>query len=275
MSFFSKLVALALALPCVYSAASYSNLNTKRINEWIFILMGSVGFQVDRSSFLILAGLFIVVTFCLYKLCQLLFVPVKIFRSLGDAGYIPDGIRPIKDIAKRHKELRRRGDLPPVYPNGWFHILSSWELQNREVKFVCVLGEQLAVFRGEDGCVNIVDAYCPHLGANLAIGGQVVGNCIQCPFHGWEYRGSDGQCTKIPYTKNIPSIAKLKAWPCLERNYSIMIWYHAEEVEPTWLPEEIQELTSGKWVYKGQTTHLVNAHCQVLKLLLYVQVCNK
>lgn len=45
----------------------------------------------------------------------------------------------------------------------------------------------------------MVDAYCPHLGADLAAGGRVVGSCIECPFHGWRFRGEDGKCTHIPY----------------------------------------------------------------------------
>lgn len=62
-------------------------------------------------------------------------------------------------------------------------------------------GEQVAVFRGQDGTAYVVDAYCPHLGANLAVGGRVVGGCIECPFHGWQFRGNDGKCVRIPYAE--------------------------------------------------------------------------
>lgn len=47
----------------------------------------------------------------------------------------------------------------------------------------------------------MVDAYCPHLGANLAAGGRVLGDCIECPFHGWQFQGSDGKCVRIPYAE--------------------------------------------------------------------------
>lgn len=41
-------------------------------------------------------------------------------------------------------------------------------------------GEQLTLLRSESGEVYLVDSYCPHLGANLSIGGRVVNeNCIQ------------------------------------------------------------------------------------------------
>ncbi len=54
------------------------------------------------------------------------------------------------------------------------------------------------MFRDEEGKSHVVDAYCPHLGANLAVGGKVVGNCIECPFHAWRFRGEDGKCVHIP-----------------------------------------------------------------------------
>jgi len=47
-----------------------------------------------------------------------------------------------------------------------------------------------------------MDAYCPHLGANLGVGGLVRGDCIECPFHLWKFRGIDGECVNIPYSKN-------------------------------------------------------------------------
>ena len=62
-------------------------------------------------------------------------------------------------------------------------------------------GENWVAFRTEQGKAAILDAYCPHLGAHLAIGGKVVGNCIECPFHGWQFRAQDGQCTAVPYAK--------------------------------------------------------------------------
>ena len=64
---------------------------------------------------------------------------------------------------------------------------------------LCCSGLSLAVFRDDNGVPHVLDAYCPHLGADLGAGGQVVGECLQCPFHGWEFSGTDGQCVKIPY----------------------------------------------------------------------------
>ncbi|EMP26548.1 3-ketosteroid-9-alpha-hydroxylase oxygenase subunit, partial [Chelonia mydas] len=123
-------------------------------------------------------------------------------------------------------------------------------------------GEQVAVFRALDGQVYVVDAYCPHLGANLAAGGRVIGNCIECPFHGWQFRGEDGKCTTIPYTEKVPDFAKIKTWPSCEINGIILVWYHCDGVDPEWAVPEQEEITSKEWVYRGHTEHFVNAHIQ-------------
>ena len=42
------------------------------------------------------------------------------------------------------------------------------------------LGKSFAIFRGDlNGEVGVLDAYCPHLGSNLAIGG--ITNCVFYP----------------------------------------------------------------------------------------------
>ncbi|XP_025066233.1 cholesterol 7-desaturase-like [Alligator sinensis] len=123
-------------------------------------------------------------------------------------------------------------------------------------------GEQLAVFRALDGRAYVVDAYCPHLGANLAVGGHVVGNCIECPFHGWQFRGEDGKCITIPYAEKVPDFAKIKTWPSCEINGMLFVWYHCDGVDPMWDVPEQKEITSKEWVYHGQTEHFVNVHIQ-------------
>jgi cholesterol 7-dehydrogenase len=51
------------------------------------------------------------------------------------------------------------------------------------VKRVTCLGQHLVLFRTEKDEAKVLDAYCPHMGADLGVGGKVVGDCIECPFH--------------------------------------------------------------------------------------------
>lgn len=195
-------------------------------------------------------------------LYRLLFCPLELIKTPEEVGYIvPEG----RSRAQAVNEVRRRrktGDLPPVYPNGWYHVLDSHLLPRGEVRSLTVLGEQVAVFRAQDGKSYVLDAYCPHLGANLSVGGRVVGNCIECPFHGWQFEGSSGQCAKIPYAEKVPEFAKVRHWPSIEVNGQIYVWFHCDGLEPQWDVPEQEEISRGKWVYRGRTEHYVSAHIQ-------------
>lgn len=74
---------------------------------------------------------------------------------------------------------------PPPFPNGWYGITYSEDLKREEVKSYDFLGTRVAVFRTDKGAINILDAFCPHLGADIGIGGTVRGDCVECPFHHW------------------------------------------------------------------------------------------
>ena len=56
------------------------------------------------------------------------------------------------NLANRYRQV---GDIPPVYPNGWYEIMRSEELAVGSVKAVNLVGQQLAVFRGESGKVRM------------------------------------------------------------------------------------------------------------------------
>jgi nitrite reductase/ring-hydroxylating ferredoxin subunit len=96
------------------------------------------------------------------------------------------------------KTYNNTTDLPPFYPNGWIPILESRHIKVNQIKPIIAFGYELVAFRGISGEVHVLDAFCPHLGANLGVGGKVVEDCIKCPFHGWTFRGRDGFCTKVP-----------------------------------------------------------------------------
>ena len=58
-------------------------------------------------------------------------------------------------------------------------------------------------------------------------------------------------------------MAKVKSYNTLELNGFVYIWYHAEGIEPTWAPPEVEEIMRGEWAYRGRTEHHVNAHIEV------------
>ncbi len=61
-----------------------------------------------------------------------------------------------------------------------------------------------------------MDGRCSHMGADLGRG-KVVGNCLECPFHGWLY-APDGRCTHIPQMTEVPERARQQVFPVVERH---------------------------------------------------------
>mmetsp|Transcript_15958 Transcript_15958/g.17717 ORF Transcript_15958/g.17717 Transcript_15958/m.17717 type:complete len:278 (+) Transcript_15958:249-1082(+) len=98
----------------------------------------------------------------------------------------------------------------------------------------------------------------------MAIGGKVIGDCLECPFHGWRFDGS-GQCIDIPYTSgNIPEAAKVRSYPVLERHGLLFFFYHEDsKVSPCWEPPVLDDIDVTKNVYfHGKSEHHVYAHIQ-------------
>jgi phenylpropionate dioxygenase-like ring-hydroxylating dioxygenase large terminal subunit len=112
-----------------------------------------------------------------------------------------------------------------------------------------VFGQDVVLYRGTDGRPYMVEAYCAHLGAHLGVGGRVEEGCIRCPFHGWLYEGGSGSCTEIPYGNmdHIPSRARVRSFPCIERNHMIWAWHHAEGGDPFYDVPEVAEFTDDDW----------------------------
>ena len=66
----------------------------------------------------------------------------------------------------------------------------------RPVKAVRLLGENLVLFRDEQGRYGLIDRHCAHRGADLAFG-RLENGGLRCAFHGWLFDVS-GQCLETP-----------------------------------------------------------------------------
>ncbi len=145
----------------------------------------------------------------------------------------------------------RRSPLTP-YPRGWFMVALSSELQPGDVKPLRYFGQELVLFRTQEGRAQLFDAYCQHLGAHLGHGGRVVGEHLQCPFHHWEYDCS-GKCAKVPYADKIPPGARVRSWPVEEVNGMVLAWYHEAEGEPTWHVPSLSLGDEADWSPSAET----------------------
>ncbi|GFX74105.1 cholesterol 7-desaturase [Trichonephila clavipes] len=161
----------------------------------------------------------------------------------------------IRHVAGERMAQCDPGHVPPVFPNGWIPLIESKGVAPGQSVSVSALGQRFCVFRGECGQAYVLDAYCPHLGADMSAGGKVAGECIECPFHGWQFSGQDGSCQKIPYSCKVPDVARAKKWSSCEVNAFIFVWHHAEGEEPTWDMPSIDPVCTGQWKFRGKTAH--------------------
>jgi nitrite reductase/ring-hydroxylating ferredoxin subunit len=91
--------------------------------------------------------------------------------------------------------------LPLYLREHWMPILRSADLPPGVPVPARRLGEDLVMWRDSAGDPVVMTDRCPHRGAKLSgsrlCPGEVVGDEIQCPYHGWRY-DQQGQCTKVP-----------------------------------------------------------------------------
>ncbi len=149
----------------------------------------------------------------------------------------------------------------PASPNGWFCIGASEELAPGDVRSLSYLERTLVLFRGDDGGARVFDAHCPHLGADLGVGGRVCGDGIACPFHGWRFDGS-GQLVEVPGLDRPPRAAAL-AWDVCERNGRVFVWHHADGAPPSYDVTTYRE-DEEDWTPWRSSTYTVRVHVQDL-----------
>jgi phenylpropionate dioxygenase-like ring-hydroxylating dioxygenase large terminal subunit len=173
----------------------------------------------------------------------------------------PDYVSDASGRPKLRQESGRRFPFP--LPNGWFIVAKADEIAPLEVKPLFYFNRDLVLYRTASGEPRVVSAYCAHLGAHLAAGGIVDDDVIVCPFHGWNYDGGTGKCVSIPYgSGKIPSQAKIRAYPTIERNHMVWAWFHLEGKPPFYEVPEVGEFDDPAFGDPYTVDFILNTVCQ-------------
>src|SRR5215471_8955138 len=128
----------------------------------------------------------------------------------------------------------------------WYVALVGADLRPGRLVHKTLLGEPVMIGRGRDGRVFALRDICPHRGVPLSAGKVMPDNTVECPYHGWRFRG-DGQCALIPSLVGGEQIEaskiRVRAYPVRGQDGLIWVYMPApgrEAAAPTSEPPRVQ-----------------------------------
>jgi methionine sulfoxide reductase heme-binding subunit len=95
----------------------------------------------------------------------------------------------------------RRADAMAA-PAAWVDVCAVSQIPEKRARIVCAAGERIAVFK-YDGKLSAISNVCQHQNGPLGEG-KIVGGCVVCPWHGYEYRPDSG-ASPPPFTEAVPT----------------------------------------------------------------------
>lgn len=78
-------------------------------------------------------------------------------------------------------------------------VARVYDLKAGQAKTFEVNGKEIALFN-VDGKFFAIDNACAHAGGPLGEG-ELEAKTVTCPFHGWQYDVTNGQCLLVPNVK--------------------------------------------------------------------------
>lgn len=118
----------------------------------------------------------------------------------------------------------------------WQPIALSEELENDTPVRIKVMGEELVLFRDNEGRLGLLGLHCAHRGADLSLG-RIEDGGIRCLYHGWVY-DVHGRCLEQPAEppeSDFKTKIRHKAYPCQEK--AGLIFTYMGPGDPPLLPD--------------------------------------
>ena len=140
----------------------------------------------------------------------------------------------------------------PFPLNGWY--VAAWDHEvTRKPLGRTIAGKPLALFRTQGGQVAALADACWHRLAPRSMG-KVIGDEIQCPYHGLRYNAA-GRCTHMPAQETINPSATVPSYPVVERHRYVWVWLGDPELaDPATVPD-MHQMDSPEWAGDGETIH--------------------
>lgn len=136
--------------------------------------------------------------------------------------YVP--VVAVDDLTRRPARalLRQRCGL---LKNQWYVAAQAHQVTTKKPLSAQILEERIVLWRRQDGTVAALRDRCLHRNSPLSAG-DVVGDCVGCPYHGWTYDG-EGRVVNIPAEGPdgaAPKGLAVERFPVIERHGLVWVW---------------------------------------------------
>jgi 5,5'-dehydrodivanillate O-demethylase len=117
----------------------------------------------------------------------------------------------------------------------WQPVSVAEKLPKGKIVPIRILGEELALYRGESGNARVISNECPHRLTRLHLG-WIEGETIRCRYHGWRFDES-GHCVEQPAEPKsfCDRVRKLASYPTHEA-HGLIFAYLGEGAPPAFRP---------------------------------------
>src|SRR5579883_3451241 len=123
-----------------------------------------------------------------------------------------------------------------MFLRNYWYVAAFPEEIGRTLTARRILGEDVVLFRAEDGRPVALEDRCAHRRLPLSAG-RLIGDTMQCGYHGLVYDCA-GACIKIPGEARVPRTARVRRYPVVERHRYLWIWPgDAEAANETLIPD--------------------------------------
>lgn len=146
---------------------------------------------------------------------------------------------PVVDVSAKTDALLDLG-----LRNIWYPVDASWKVQDAPVG-ITRLGENIVLWRDEEGQVHALEDRCPHRGARLSQGWNM-GSYVACWYHGVEVTG-EGEVQKVPAVSNCPLEGQkcVRSYP-VQEVAGVIFLYFGDEAHPEPVALELPEQLVGE-----------------------------
>jgi vanillate O-demethylase monooxygenase subunit len=120
--------------------------------------------------------------------------------------------------------------------NAWYAAAWSSEV-GRALLERTLLEQPVVLYRKEDGTAVAIGNRCAHRLAPLSLG-KLIGDTVQCPYHGLRY-DSSGRCVLNPHADGkIPPRMAVPGYPLAEKHGLIWLWMgDADQADESTIPD--------------------------------------